>query len=109
MIVQFVPITILYLLDLILLFRLPLTYAPMTCFIMYSQLFTFEVYNRDYPLGLIIPEIDHSILFKFTLTFYSIWSIDFIRYIVPPFCINSNIHKLQIALLGYISAFTLSF
>ena len=104
LILQFVPITILYIF--ILFFRFSLTYAPMTCFIVYSQLFIFEVItNRDYPLDLIIPEIEHSIFFKLSLTFYGIWTTDFIRYIVTPFCVNSNIHMLHLAFLGFVSAF----
>ena len=103
LIVEFVPVTLFFLL--ILFFRVHLTYAPMTCFIMYSQLFIFEaVTYRNPPFDWIIPEIDHSILFKLALTFHSVWNLDFIRYTVAPFCTSSNIQILHMTFLGYIPA-----
>lgn len=81
-----------------------LTSAPMTCFIMYSQLIILElVVDRKLPVDLLSPT---NPLFKATLFLYGIWNLDFFRYILPPFCVSSNLQLIHIALLDYISIIT---
>lgn len=81
-----------------------LTSAPMTCFIMYSQLVILElVVDRKLPVDLLSPT---NPLFKAALFLYGVWNLDFFRYILPPFCVNSNLQLIHIALLDYISIVT---
>lgn len=40
----------------------------------------------------------------FLLTFYGIWNLDFLRYIIPPFCISSSLTSLQAQALEYVVA-----
>ena len=108
--VEFVPITVLYLL--ILVFRINITSAPMTCFIMYIQLVLFELnYNRanqqvNYLLTVISIKSDQNYILQALLAVCDFINLEFLHHIiVPPFCISSKLHDIHIVLLGYLSAF----
>ena len=103
LLVEFVPITIFYLL--ILAFRIHITSAPMTCFIAFSQTVLMHcVYNRtDEKINFIMSVIDSRIV-QVVLVVYSAINLEFLHYIVPPFCISNKLHDVHIILLGYLTA-----
>ena len=39
------------------------------------------------------------------LALYGIWSLEFLHFLVPPFCVSSSLNTLPMISLGYISAF----
>ena len=105
---EFVSSTVFYLL--ILLFQINMTLAPMTSFIMYSQLIVmaFQIASwNDRLLNKILFKEDGVLrsVSKVFLTFYGVLNLEFFRYVVNPFCISSELISIHIALLGYISAF----
>ena len=109
---SFIPLTVFYLL--ILVFQVRLTSAPMTCFIMYSQLVVLIFYGE---CGLnsgntILGELKFSYAkgtlrrgTKIFLSLYGVFNLDFFHYIQSPFCISSKLRPIYIFSLGYISAF----
>ena len=100
--VEFLPITLFYII--ILIFKANLTSAPFVRYIFYSQLIMFElVFARDVPLEKVVPEVDGSPLLSSVLFSYGIWNLDFARYILPPFCVSSKLQIIDIELLSYIS------
>ena len=99
LLMELLPITIFCVV--IFVFPVRLTSAPMTCFIMYSQLIVLEfVVDRKLPMDLLLTS---NPLFRVTLFLYGIWNLEFFRYILPPFCVSSDLHLIHIALLDYIS------
>ena len=36
--------------------------------------------------------------------FYGIWTIDFLQFVVPPFCVSTSLTTLQLVSLGYVSS-----
>ena len=111
---NFVPLTIFYLL--ILVFQVRLTSAPMTCFIMYSQLVVLAFYeecglasaNSEFAFNKIkFTDTGESLRVgtKILLTLYGVFNLDFFRYIFPPFCLSSKLRRIHVFSLGYISAF----
>ena len=103
---EFVPITVFYLF--ILAFQISVTSAPMTCFIMYSQLIVIAFHNScDSSLLSQVQFTETGALrsvSKVFLTFYEVLNLDFFCHAVPPFCISSQLKPIHIALLGYVSA-----
>ena len=102
---EFVPITLFYLF--ILAYPVSVTEAPMTSFVLYSQLsalsfVTFSTLRSsiDYELGGAM-----FLIFKIVASFYGIFNLDFFRYILPPFCVSPALKQLYIVILFYISAF----
>ena len=106
LLLELVPVTVFYLI--ILVFPIPITSAPMTCFIMYNQFIMFEmVVDQQPPIGnLVITQLENNQFFLKIVTFISgIWNLDLLSYIVPQICISKNFHLIHIALLGYTSLF----
>ena len=113
--VSFIPLTLFYLL--ILVFQVRLTSAPMTCFIMYSQLLiivfcTVSGPDHDHSLESVVSQIkfmddenNFRISTKILLTFYGVFNLDFFHYVLPPFCISNELRSIHVFFLGYISAF----
>ena len=107
LITELLPITLFYLI--ILIFQINVTSAPMTCFIMYSQMILtiFDI-KFDDPVNKKLLYTDRfypSTFMKIVFTSYGIWNLDFFKYVIPPFCVSSNLKVIHIALLGYVSAF----
>ena len=104
---EFVPITVFYIL--ILVFQVSVTSAPMTCFIMYSQL-TIIAFRTSWD-GCLLCRVQFTeagslrVVSKVILTLYGVFNLDFFRHIAHPFCISSHLKPIHIALLGYVSAF----
>ena len=105
LLLELVPVTLFYFI--ILIFPIPITYAPMTCFIMYSQLIMFEiVIDQQPPINKFVItqlESNNNLMFKIFVTFYGIWSLELFNYLMPPFCISEKFHLIHVALFGYTS------
>ena len=100
--VEFIPITLFYLI--ILIFKVHLTSAPMTLFIFYNQLIVYiTIFLQSEPLKTIVAQNSGSFLLKSALFLFGIWSLDFLHYIIPPFCISSKFQLIHIPILGFIS------
>ena len=92
---QLVPVTIFYFI--VLIFQINLTSSPMVCFIFYSQL-VFIVAN--FTIG--DPDQMKYQMFIVSI-FHGVWNLDFVRYIIPPFCISPNLNILYIFYLQNVS------
>ena len=110
LLLQFILITVFCLL--ILIFQVRLTSAPMTCFIMYSQLMVMAFYKECVLQSTLLSRIkftDSGTTLrtgtKILLTIYGVFNLDFFYYIMPPFCISSQLRLIHIRSLGYISVF----
>ena len=100
--IELVPVTAFYLL--ILVFQIHLTSSPMTSFIFYSQTVMYAIaIDRPPPLEKVVPQYDKSFLFNLNLFLYGPWNLDFLRYILPPFCVTSGLSLKHTAILGYVS------
>ena len=103
LLLELLPVTIFYFI--ILVFPIPITYAPLPCFILYSQLIMYEItIDQQPPINkFVITQLENNSLPKFLIALYSIWSLQILNYIVPPFCISESIRLIHIAFLGCIS------
>ena len=108
LIVEFVPLSLLYLF--VLVFRISFTSAPMTCFILYSQVIVIAFYCS---WG---EQLLHQVVYtetgelrsvsKLILILYGTFNLDFFRHALPPLCISTHLKPVHRTLLGYnISAF----
>ena len=86
-----------------------MTSPPMPCFIMYAQMAVVELYRvniNNFSARIILNEGgDLSVDAKIMLTLYGLFNLDFFHYILPPFCVSSQMKPIHIAFLGYFSAF----
>ena len=103
------PITIFYFI--LLIFQMNITSAPMTSYIMYSQLIIIA-YDRllsgDMPVltGILFSMNKHrQLIAKVIISLFDVWNLCFFHQLMPPFCISSRLKPIHIASLGYISVF----
>ena len=104
LLIELAPITVFY--PIILIFQLRITSAPMVCFIFYCQLVQYVLVNDRYPpVERFVPTYENNIilLFKINVFFYSLWNLDFLRYVAPPFCVSRSFKLIHTVLLSYIS------
>ena len=102
---EFVPITVFYLL--IITFRFSVTSAPMTSFVLFSQLAAHLFTAFTSLTAVIANEYGSGMIYfiKLITSLYGIWNLDFFRYLVPPFCISPHLKLIHIFSLYHISAF----
>ncbi len=82
----------------VLLLRLHLTSAPMVAIVLYSQ-----IQERLFlTASNIMPDRNISLLWKILMVFYGIFNLNFVRYIIPPFCASPILKPYHITFLNYI-------
>ena len=106
LLVDFGAVTVMYFI--ILLFRINMTTAPMTCFILYSQLVVYVIFKDPYILNNFVEQSHGSLIVEYVLvvagSFYGIWNLDPLRYAIPPHCISTKLSIIHIEFLGCVSA-----
>ena len=90
---EIVPVTVFYFI--VLLFQLNLTSAPMTSFVLYSNFIL--IWINFYT-------VDLNAYSKTVALLYGVWSLDFFRYAVPPFCVSSKLKITHVLYLQGVSA-----
>lgn len=103
---EFVPITIFYII--VLVYRLNVTSAPMTSFVMFSQLtlysFTLSAESQSVSRTQLASRQRFDLL-NAVIALYGIWNLDFFRYLIPPFCVSPKITLIHAFFFDYIAAF----
>ena len=95
--IEVIPITVLYLI-----FRINLTSSPMTCFILYSHsVMNAIIIDLGHPVDQFVyqPNYFRTVV----IALYGMWNLDFFKYILPPFYLSSHLKQVHVALFGYIS------
>ena len=102
---EFFPATLFYFVVLTL--RVPITSAPMNCFVMFSQLLVNVLSHEVRIYGTIMSELDvtSQAMFKVILTGYGFWNLDYFRQLIPPFCVSQGLKNIHVLALQYVSAF----
>ena len=102
---ELIPITVMYFLVVILHIRA--TSSPLSAFVFMSQIAVyttrlnehFHMYIENELTGL--PYVAMQVL----LVLCGIWSLDFFRSVIPPFCVSSHIKTIHALALEYLVAF----
>ena len=97
----FIPPTIFFLMFLIL--NVNVHSGRFTGFIFFSH--TFVTTNFFFPSQIILSQS----LFGYwppqiVLALYGIWNLDFLQFMIPPFCVSTSLSTLQLVSLGYVSS-----
>ena len=97
LLIEVVPVTIFYFV--VLLFQLNLTTAPMFGFILYSNFIVILTTFHS------ITSNEAQAYTKVITLLYGIWTLDFFRYAIPPFCVSSKLTTIHIIYLQSVSTF----
>ena len=101
LILKLTPLTVFYFI--VIIFNVRATSPPFTAYIFFCQYFTNmyklspNPYFRMYLENFISPYV-----YKLVFTVIDIWSLDFFRHLVPPFCVSSSLTNLHVLLVELI-------
>ena len=96
LILELVPVTVFYIFILLLQFNL--TTAPMIGFVFYSN------YNSIWAIINIFISNGNQAYVTVIDFLHGIWTLDFFRYSIPPFCVSPNLETIHIFYLQSVSA-----
>jgi hypothetical protein len=60
--------------------------------------------DRPPPLEKVVPQHERNFWLYLNLFLYSPWNLDFLRYVLPPFCVFEGLNMKYMAIISYISA-----
>ena len=99
------PITVLYFL--VVIFHIRATSSPLSALVFMSQIVVYTV-RLNVPFHMyIVNKITGPIYvaLQVLLILCGIWSLDFFHFVIPPFCVSSNIKTVHALALEYLVAF----
>ena len=99
------PITVMYFL--VVIFHIRATSSPLSALMFMSQIIVYTIHLNT-PLHMYIENNVTGFSYvavQVLLVLCSIWSLDFFRSVIPPFCVSSNIKTVHALALEYIVAF----
>ena len=102
---ELVPITVLYFL--VVIFHIRATSSPLSALVLLSQVMVYTI-RLNIPLHMYIEnEVTGFpyVMLQVLLVLCSIWSLDFFRSVIPPFCVSSSIKTVHALALEYLVAF----
>ena len=93
--VAYIPLTMFY--AMIILFRVSATTGLMAGYITISQMLT----TQGLVLWLVTFTPNYVFAFKYVLSLFSIWNLDFFRSLYSPFCLHPKLSALHVFMLDY--------
>ena len=104
LLIELVPITVLYVL--ILVFQVRVTTPPLPSFIMFSQLVVYIIEHQIIDSNVSINDDGELVLsFKIMRILYGIFNLDFFYFIFPPLCVSYKVMFIHIAFIRYLFSF----
>ena len=99
------PITVMYFL--VVIFHIRATSSPLSALVFMSQIVVYTI-RLNVPLNMYIENLLTGFPYaalKVLLILCGIWSLDFFRPVIPPFCVSHNIKTVHALALEYLVAF----
>ena len=98
LVLETVPITSLFLVLMVL--QVNIMSGPMLGYVIFCQYYIVVIANAKEVFGSITSLSPHlNNLTHFSLTLSAVWSLQFFRFIVPPFCLNAKVRALHVIML----------
>ena len=101
---ELVPITIFFFV--LVIFRLNIMFGPMFGYIIFCQYYVVAIraYKITYDSLLAFLPSSLVTLTRISMTISAVWNLLFFRFVIPPFCISSNITGIHVHMLGFVTA-----
>ena len=99
------PITVMYFL--VVIFNIRAASSPLSALVFMSQLVVYTI-RLNVPLHMYIANVVTGfpyVALKVLLVLCGIWSLDFFRSVIPPFCVSNKVKAINALALEYVVAF----
>ena len=101
---ELIPVTLVFICMII--FRINITAGPLLGYVIFCQVYVFYfktyLYIYEYILSHVSAQL--RVLFYSSLTLSGSWSLQFGRFVIPPFCISSKLTGIHIQMLNLVTA-----
>ena len=85
----------------VVIFNVRVTSPPFTAYVFYCQYFT-ELFKTSPYFSTSVVNYISPYVYKLVFTIIDIWSLDFFRHLIPPFCVNSSLTNFHYIFLDLI-------
>ena len=93
---ELTPLTVFFII--VIIFNIRATSPPFTAYILYCQFFT-NLFNSSVFFYTYILKLVHPAIYKSVFTIIDVWSLDFFRHIIPPFCVDERLTSIHVLLI----------
>ena len=104
LVIELLPITLFFIC--LVVFRFNITSGPLLGYVLFSQFYTVELNQNLYIYEYITSHVSESlrVLFKLSLALSQFWSLQYMKTVIPPFCISEKLTNIHIQLLNFVPA-----
>lgn len=101
---EVIPITLLFFV--LVVFHLNVMLGPVFGYIIFCQYYVVLIQNDKEIYDSALAFLPSSIvtLTRISMTISAVWNLLFFRFVIPPFCISSNITGIHIHMMGFVTA-----
>ena len=104
LLLEFIPITLFFIG--IVIFRLNITAGPLFGYVLFCQVYVYVTQNH---LSILMYTLSHisvplRVLLYSSLTLSGLWSLQFFRFVVPPFCMSEKLTGIQVQMLSLVTS-----
>ena len=90
----------------VVIFRLSVTSGPLLGYVLFCQVFAFWQAQKRYIYDYIEMHSSGAVkaMLKFSLTISDIWRVNFLKTVIPSFCVSERLTGIHIQILGLVTA-----
>ena len=102
---QFIPTTLIFLCFVV--FRFDITSGPLLGYVLFCQITIAEInYHYSFIYDYILYHMSSflRVLFDLSMTVSQFWSLQFLKAIIPPFCISEKLTGIHVNMLNFVPA-----
>ena len=104
LLLEFIPITLFFIGMVI--FRLNITAGPLLGYVIFCQVYVYFAQNYLFLLMYTLSHVSVPlrVLLYSSLTLSGLWILDFVRFVIPPFCISENLTAIHVQMLSLVTS-----
>ena len=104
LLLEFIPITLFFIC--VVSFRINITAGPLLGYVLFCQLYVFEVERDVYIYSYILSHVSTplQVLSYISLTLSGVWILQFFRFVIPSFCISEQLTDIHIHMLRLVTS-----
>ena len=104
LLLEFIPITLFYMG--IVLFRLNITAGPLLGYVIFCQVYVCDTQNYLFIFMYTVSHVSLPlrVLYYSSLTLSGLWILDFVRFVIPPFCISEKLTGIHVQMLSLVTS-----
>ena len=104
LLLEFIPITVFFIC--VVIFHLNITAGPLLMYVLFCQAYMFELIQERYIYEYIVSHVctPLQMLLYFSMVMSGLWTLQFLKFVIPPFCISEKLTNSHIQMLSLVTS-----